>query len=142
MVFNYFKVHSWISVIKFIYKENHRKWCEIWGGESPSYAGLEKCIVIWKITMALNFTEGKDRADKCYNFCVASIKFSNPKHLKMLKVFFLFLQMDNRPSHLVQHHCCLCLDYLWYIFSLSLFNCTQNLYSYMCLFICKPYTMV
>ena len=84
-------------MIKFIYKENHRKWCEIWGGESPSYAGLEKCIVIWKITMALNFTEGKDRADKCYNFCVASIKFSNPKHLKMLKVFFNFYRWITGP---------------------------------------------
>ena len=40
--------------------------------------------------MALNFTKGKDRADKCYNFCVASIKFSNLKYLKMLKVFFIF----------------------------------------------------
>ena len=79
-----------MSVIKFIYKENHRKWCEIRGGESPSYAGLEKCIVIWKITMALNFTEGKDRTDKCYNFCVESIKFSNLNYLKMLKVFFIF----------------------------------------------------
>lgn len=47
--------------------------------------------------MALNFTEGKDRADKCYNFCVASIKFSNPKHLKMLKVFFNFYRWITGP---------------------------------------------